>query len=233
MTEITANMVKELRDRTDAPIMNCKNALVQAYGDISLAEELINKIKNEEFLGSLRLSFNVKNIETSKTELETSVDGTCPQCQSNDWKSTKMMHLTGLTHANSTTEGSGSGIGIGIGRGRGGIDITSTNYQENSLGQHQSELSRLFSPPIEPKFSETKQQLISELRLNVEAEANRLELKDSDKGWWPKNILDVYRGRIVDALTKINELDKYEKQKRIWDEARVCQRCGTQYFVKN
>ena len=41
MAEITASMVKDLRDRTDAPMMECKKALVEAAGDLSKAEELL------------------------------------------------------------------------------------------------------------------------------------------------------------------------------------------------
>src|SRR5258706_7906405 len=41
MAEITASMVRELRDRTDAPMMECKKALVEAGGDLAKAEELL------------------------------------------------------------------------------------------------------------------------------------------------------------------------------------------------
>ena len=41
MAEITAGAVKELRDRTDAPMMECKKALVEAGGDSAKAEELL------------------------------------------------------------------------------------------------------------------------------------------------------------------------------------------------
>ncbi len=41
MVEITAVMVRELRDKTDAPMMECKKALVEAGGDFSRAEELL------------------------------------------------------------------------------------------------------------------------------------------------------------------------------------------------
>src|SRR6266404_5068807 len=41
MAEITASMVRDLRDRTDAPMMECKKALVEADGDMSKAEELL------------------------------------------------------------------------------------------------------------------------------------------------------------------------------------------------
>jgi elongation factor Ts len=41
MTEITAGMVRELRDKTDAPMMECKKALVEAGGDADKAEELL------------------------------------------------------------------------------------------------------------------------------------------------------------------------------------------------
>src|SRR6202142_1546739 len=41
MAEITAGMVKELRERTDAPMMDCKKALNEAAGDIPKAEEIL------------------------------------------------------------------------------------------------------------------------------------------------------------------------------------------------
>jgi elongation factor Ts len=41
MAEITASAVKELRERTDAPMMECKKALVEANGDLGKAEELL------------------------------------------------------------------------------------------------------------------------------------------------------------------------------------------------
>ena len=41
MAEITAGMVKELRERTDAPMMDCKKALTEAEGDMQRAEEIL------------------------------------------------------------------------------------------------------------------------------------------------------------------------------------------------
>ncbi len=41
MSEITASMVRDLRDKTDAPMMECKKALVEAQGDQGKAEELL------------------------------------------------------------------------------------------------------------------------------------------------------------------------------------------------
>jgi elongation factor Ts len=41
MAEITAGMVKELRDKTDAPMMECKKALAEAGGDSGKAEEIL------------------------------------------------------------------------------------------------------------------------------------------------------------------------------------------------
>lgn len=41
MAEITAIMVKELRERTDAPMMDCKKALTEAEGDMARAEEIL------------------------------------------------------------------------------------------------------------------------------------------------------------------------------------------------
>ncbi len=41
MAEITAGMVKELREKTDAPMMECKKALTEAAGDMAKAEEIL------------------------------------------------------------------------------------------------------------------------------------------------------------------------------------------------
>jgi elongation factor Ts len=41
VAEITASMVKDLRDRTDAPMMDCKKALTEADGDSARAEEIL------------------------------------------------------------------------------------------------------------------------------------------------------------------------------------------------
>jgi elongation factor Ts len=41
MAEITASMVKDLREKTDAPMMECKKALTEAQGDLAKAEEIL------------------------------------------------------------------------------------------------------------------------------------------------------------------------------------------------
>ena len=41
MAEITAALVKELRERTGAGMMECKKALVEAKGDIADAEVVL------------------------------------------------------------------------------------------------------------------------------------------------------------------------------------------------
>lgn len=41
MADITAAMVKELRGKTDAPMMECKKALTEANGDMDKAEEIL------------------------------------------------------------------------------------------------------------------------------------------------------------------------------------------------
>ena len=43
MAEITAQLVKDLRDRTGAGMMECKKALVEAKGDIGEAEVVLRK----------------------------------------------------------------------------------------------------------------------------------------------------------------------------------------------
>jgi elongation factor Ts len=57
MAEITATMVKDLRDRTDAPMMECKKALAEAGGDLAKAEEILRvKLGNKAAKASSRVA---------------------------------------------------------------------------------------------------------------------------------------------------------------------------------
>jgi elongation factor Ts len=57
MAEITAQLVKELREKTDAPMMECKKALTEAQGDITLAEELLRvKLGNKASKAASRIA---------------------------------------------------------------------------------------------------------------------------------------------------------------------------------
>ena len=57
MAEITAGMVKELREKTDAPMMECKKALTEAAGDMSKAEEILRvKLGNKASKAASRVA---------------------------------------------------------------------------------------------------------------------------------------------------------------------------------
>ncbi len=57
MAEITAGMVKELREKTDAPMMECKKALTEAAGDMSKAEEILRvKLGNKAIKAASRVA---------------------------------------------------------------------------------------------------------------------------------------------------------------------------------
>ena len=57
MAEITASMVKELREKTDAPMMECKKALTEAAGDIGKAEEILRvKLGNKATKAAARIT---------------------------------------------------------------------------------------------------------------------------------------------------------------------------------
>ena len=57
MAEITAGMVKELREKTDAPMMECKKALTEAAGDMVKAEEILRvKLGNKASKASARVA---------------------------------------------------------------------------------------------------------------------------------------------------------------------------------
>jgi elongation factor Ts len=57
MAEITASMVKELREKTDAPMMECKKALTEAGGDMDRAEEILRvKLGNKASKAATRVT---------------------------------------------------------------------------------------------------------------------------------------------------------------------------------
>ena len=57
MAEITASMVKELREKTDAPMMECKKALTEAAGDLQRAEEILRvKLGNKASKAAARVA---------------------------------------------------------------------------------------------------------------------------------------------------------------------------------
>lgn len=57
MVQITASMVKELREKTDAPMMECKNALTEANGDMARAEEILRvKLGNKASKAASRVT---------------------------------------------------------------------------------------------------------------------------------------------------------------------------------
>ncbi len=82
MAEITAGMVKELRERTDAPMMDCKKALSEADGDMTRAEEI------------LRVRFGNK---ASKAAGRVAAEGTVGVSISADGKSGAMIEVNSET----------------------------------------------------------------------------------------------------------------------------------------
>ena len=57
MAQITATMVKELREKTDAPMMECKKALTEADGDMARAEEILRvKLGNKASKAASRVT---------------------------------------------------------------------------------------------------------------------------------------------------------------------------------
>jgi elongation factor Ts len=57
MAEITAGMVKVLREKTDAPMMECKKALTEAGGDLAKAEEILRvKLGNKATKAATRIA---------------------------------------------------------------------------------------------------------------------------------------------------------------------------------
>ena len=57
MAEITASMVRDLREKTDAPMMECKKALAEAAGDMERAQEILRvKLGNRATKAATRIT---------------------------------------------------------------------------------------------------------------------------------------------------------------------------------
>ena len=82
MAEISASMVKDLRERTDAPMMDCKKALTEAEGDMTRAEEI------------LRVRFGNK---ASKAAGRVAAEGTVGISLSEDGKTGTMIEVNSET----------------------------------------------------------------------------------------------------------------------------------------
>jgi len=76
--EITAGMVRDLREKTDAPMMECKKALTEAAGDMAKAEELL-RVK----LGN----------KASKAASRVTAEGVVAVCIAEDGKSGGLVEL--------------------------------------------------------------------------------------------------------------------------------------------
>ncbi len=70
MAEITASLVKELRERTGAGMMDCKKALTEANGDIELA------IENMRKSGAIKAAKKAGNVAADGV-IKTKSDGGC------------------------------------------------------------------------------------------------------------------------------------------------------------
>jgi len=89
MAEITAGMVKELRERTDAPMMDCKKALTEAAGDMTRAEEILRvRFGNKASKASTRVaaegSVGVSISADGKTGAMIEVNSETDFCAKND-----------------------------------------------------------------------------------------------------------------------------------------------------
>ncbi len=80
MIEISAKLVKELRDRTQAGMSTCKEALVEAGGDIEKAIEILQKkreIKSASVAGKVATEGEVRTLVSSDHSRGTIVEVNC------------------------------------------------------------------------------------------------------------------------------------------------------------
>ena len=82
MAEITASMVMALRSKTDAPMMDCKKALIEAEGDMQRGEEI------------LRVRFGNK---ASKASSRIAAEGVVSSFITNDGKSGCLIEINSET----------------------------------------------------------------------------------------------------------------------------------------
>ncbi len=80
MAEVTAKLVKELRDRTQAGMSTCKEALIEASGDIDKAIEILQKkreIKSASVAGKVATEGEVRTLVSNDKKRGTIVEVNC------------------------------------------------------------------------------------------------------------------------------------------------------------
>ncbi len=134
MAEITASMVKELREKTDAPMMECKKALTEAGGDMAKAEEILRvKLGNKASKAASRVAAEgvVGMYQSADGKLGAMVEVNCETdfvAKNDDFLAlAKALRRTG-GHAQPGRRG--GAVGAADGRGHGRVDAHRTGRQD-------------------------------------------------------------------------------------------------------
>ena len=137
---------------------------------------------------------------------------TCPNCNNDDWKLASLVYKSGLTHIDTSTTAVGIGFtedgmdpGVGVG---------------DTVGTHQTELSRLAAPPVGFQLTKT---LLKTTVLFVLF------------GWWFSDewfYLAACCGGVA-FFSSLKENHEHDEALAAWEQTRICQCCGTFYRPVN
>lgn len=147
----------------------------------------------------------------------------CPECNSDDWKSASLVHEAGIVNIDTSTTSAGVGLGVG----GGGLGIGGGVASGKTTGQHQSNISAMAAPPTEPKNT-----VGPIFWLAVIGFAIMVSGKSGFMGFlvlvggfflWNKKKTEfkaLHEKKVVD----------YKHALEQWEQTRMCQRCGCLYL---
>lgn len=162
----------------------------------------------------------------------------CPSCHSHDWKLASFIYKAGLTHVNTSSNSVGVGVSSGIGVG--------VSYSD-TVGQHQTELSRLAAPPVKQSINRKLSffEAIAEVTpAIVMFLCFGYFYLNSDETFWDAMVAGlktmgislvfyiifdmVYGDKQSDWYRK--EEDSYRQEHERWQKKKICMRCGTSFY---
>lgn len=166
----------------------------------------------------------------------------CPKCfEKSEWKRPKVIVMEGTTIVDTKSAGGGMGAVAGVGRGQGGISVVYQGVTLSTVGTHTSSMAVAYFPPDEPaeyvnreKWTSAAKNAVSRAAEIVES-IERMCEEGKPLGFFSNTDSDIQvaQKRYLEARDIIERLAKYEIELAVWEQSRICGRCGTAYITQS
>jgi hypothetical protein len=149
----------------------------------------------------------------------------CPRCQSTDWKAARLVYSEGISVSRGRMKGTAIGAGWG-GVRNGRVSVGGATIRTRTLGTSQTALSAMAAPPrkrLGAKILLGTLILLFGLAVGVDLVAG-----SASPGTAIEGLITVILIIWLIRVSQSQEQD-YDDATEIYENTRVCQRCGTFY----